>query len=66
MTSDPALQKYFANRAVALLKQAKTAGYLADPTHLEALKKDTDFGALRQRPDFQELIDGRQAQTKTK
>jgi serine/threonine protein kinase len=42
----------YAARAVQLLQQAVAKGY----KNVEALQRDADFDALRQRPDFQKLL----------
>jgi tetratricopeptide (TPR) repeat protein len=47
-------QRQYADRAVALLRQAAKAGF-TDATHM---KKDTTFSPLRDRADFRELIAG--------
>jgi hypothetical protein len=50
-TSSPRAKQY-AQRAVALLGQAVQKGY-TDTAHM---KKDADLDAVRQRPDFQQLL----------
>jgi hypothetical protein len=46
------LAQQYADRAVALLRQAVAKGY-KDVAHL---KKDADLDGLRRRPDFQQLL----------
>jgi tetratricopeptide (TPR) repeat protein len=48
----PEQAEHYAARTVGLLRQAMAAGY----KDVEALKKDADFDAVRQRPDFQKLL----------
>jgi hypothetical protein len=46
------LNRHGADQAMALLKQAITAGF-SNPSHL---KNDPPLGSLRSQPDFQELM----------
>jgi tetratricopeptide (TPR) repeat protein/predicted Ser/Thr protein kinase len=50
------LREQYAVRAVALLRQAQTAGFFDALKKVEHLKKDTDLESLRQRGDFKKLV----------
>jgi tetratricopeptide (TPR) repeat protein len=52
---DAKLREQYAARAIALLRQAKTAGFFKDPKQVEHMKKDTDLDTLRQRDDYQKF-----------
>jgi tetratricopeptide (TPR) repeat protein len=52
---DAKLREQYTARAIALLRQAKSAGFFKDPKQVEHIKKDTDLDALRQRDDFQKF-----------
>ena len=43
---EPGLQNQYSKRALALLTQAKTAGWFRDPQRITQLKADRSFGAL--------------------
>jgi serine/threonine protein kinase/tetratricopeptide (TPR) repeat protein len=49
---DAVILERYAARALALLNQAKAAGYFRDSQMVGKLKKDTDFDPLRTRADF--------------
>jgi tetratricopeptide (TPR) repeat protein len=46
----------YAARSVALLEQARAAGFFRTPVHLGYLKTDTDLDPLRPRDDFRKLL----------
>ena len=50
--ADPPQAERYTARAIELLRGAVAAGY----NNVQALKKEADFGALQQRPDFQQLV----------
>jgi tetratricopeptide (TPR) repeat protein len=52
---DAKLRDQYAARAIALLRQAKTAGFFKAPKQIEHFSKDTDLDALRQRDDYQKF-----------
>jgi serine/threonine protein kinase len=51
--TDPRQAEHYALRTVQLLQQAVSQGY----EDVEALKENADFDAVRQRPDFQKLLE---------
>ncbi len=51
-----ALAERYAARAVELLAQARKAGYFANPHNLTDLYRESDFGSLRPRADFQAVL----------
>jgi serine/threonine protein kinase len=51
-----ALAEGYAGQALALLRRLAAAGYFKTPERAALLGKDTDFDALRARPDFKELL----------
>jgi tetratricopeptide (TPR) repeat protein len=50
------LSQHYAGRTLALLEQARTAGFFRDPQRIEELKKDKSLLVLGQRPDFQKFV----------
>jgi tetratricopeptide (TPR) repeat protein len=52
------LAQQYADQAVDCLKKARAAGYFSydEAARIEGLRTDMNLDALRQRPDFQELI----------
>lgn len=46
----------YAEAAVAALKQARAAGYFADPARVERLRTAPEFAPLRDRPAFRDLL----------
>jgi serine/threonine protein kinase len=52
------LCEWYAGRTLALLGQARDAGFFRDPQRLEEFKKDGDLKALGRRPEFQKFIAG--------
>ena len=55
------LAKSYADRALALLRQAISKGY----QDAASMKKDTLLDPMRSRPEFQKLLDELEAKTKT-
>jgi hypothetical protein len=53
---DAKLSEQYVGRAVALLRQAQTAGYFKQKANIAHMKKDSDLRALRTRPDYRELL----------
>jgi serine/threonine protein kinase/tetratricopeptide (TPR) repeat protein len=53
---DAPRQESYAARAVALLRRAQAADYFNDGGHVEDLKTDPDFAALRGREDYRALL----------
>lgn len=52
LSKDPALNMV----AMDLLKRAADADWFRDPARVAALKRDTDFASIRERPEFSEWI----------
>lgn len=50
------LAEKYADRAAALLRQANAQGYEFETEEVAELEKGPDFAALRQRPDFPQLL----------
>jgi tetratricopeptide (TPR) repeat protein len=53
----PELVEQCAKRAVELLTNLKSLGFLDDPDDIAFLKTDADLDALRQRPDFKKFLE---------
>jgi hypothetical protein len=53
---ETAARERYAGRAVALLGEARAAGFFRVPANLERLKQDNDLAPLRQREDFRKLL----------
>jgi tetratricopeptide (TPR) repeat protein len=56
---DAKIREQYADRAVALLRQAQKAGYFKEPANIANMKKHSDSGALqtlRARPDYRQLL----------
>lgn len=51
-----ALVERYVARALEFLASAASAGYFTGALQVELMKKDADFGALRQRDDFKKLL----------
>jgi len=56
ISNEPALQKHYASRALALLREAKAAGLFHDGKRIEELKKDQALLALRQDSGYQKFV----------
>jgi serine/threonine protein kinase/tetratricopeptide (TPR) repeat protein len=56
VANDATQRTAYANRALALLRRARAAGYFKGPGRVEHLKQDTDLAVLRPRQDFQQLV----------
>ena len=52
-SKDPEKRNEYAKRAVELLDKAFQMGYM----DVESVRKEPDFGQLRDRPDFQKLLE---------
>jgi tetratricopeptide (TPR) repeat protein len=53
---DAVLRASYGARAIALLGQARAAGYFKDAAGIDQLKKDGDLEALRGRDDYRQLL----------
>ncbi len=59
-----ALAEKYADRAVALLRKASSAGYRPSASDVAALREGPEFAPLRQRPDFPPLLEDLQKKQK--
>jgi tetratricopeptide (TPR) repeat protein len=55
-SNEPSLQKHYASRALALLREAQAAGLFHDGKRIEQLKKDQALLALRQDSAYQKFV----------
>ena len=53
---EPGLKGQYADRAVALLGEARALGYFDDPKHVAQAKSKGALDPLRQREDFKKLL----------
>jgi serine/threonine protein kinase/tetratricopeptide (TPR) repeat protein len=57
-SSDDSLHRQYVSRALALLRQARDAGFFRQRRHAEDMKKDRVFDSLKAQPDFQKFMGG--------
>ena len=54
---DEQQRETLAKRAVELLEKARTLNYFETSEEIEQLKKDADLNSLRERQDFQNVLE---------